>query len=342
VNKSVSGGSFSTGARISAVVSGTTVTVTPAPTLAHASADDVITIGGVRYTAASPSTATTYPETWTRQMLKTGGSASCAGSTLTVTAAGGGFTSHDALLGVYFRNGAATVAGSWLINSTTATTAALSAACPAAAAWTHVVIGQAGANAPANGAAMTSLTASLNLNPALVADQDDCNKNTYEGFQVIGAWNNPGFFAVTGVLGAAPDRSIAQVVFPTAVISFAGYVVPKTTADTQAAPHYDFVFPLLPTSLAVCTPGAGVTTNKTALTLGFYATTLSTAPVLATGSGNPSSPPIRELGPATGTFSEKVQLYNGATLLSTITPTHPAGCAIVTSTATPTFGCGLG
>ena len=118
----------------------------------------------------------------------------------------------------------------------------------------------------------------------------------------------------TGVFGAPPDRSIAQVLFPTSVISFAGYIVPKTVAEVpahQAVPHYDFVFPTLPTSLAVCPIIAGTTTTKTAVTLGFWSTTLTTAPFLATGSGNPASPTVRQVGPATGLFGQKVSLYNG-------------------------------
>ena len=72
VNKSVSGGSFPAGSRISAFTNATTVTVTPGGTTAVMSpATDIITIGEVQYTAASPSTATTYTETWTREMKRT-------------------------------------------------------------------------------------------------------------------------------------------------------------------------------------------------------------------------------------------------------------------------------
>ena len=345
LRKSVSGGSFNNGARISAVTNATTVTVSGGATLAHAAADDTITIGAVTYAAAGAGLALAYTETWNRQLNKTPapGTASCAGSTITNTAAGGGFVASDVNLKVFFFDSTgAAVAGTWKINSNTATTAVLSAPCPAAAAWSSVVIGQPGADAPANGATMASLVASLNLNPALVADQDDCNKNTYEGFAVIGAWNNPGSFT-TGVLGAAPNRSIAQILFPTAVVSFAGYIVPKTAAEApahQVTPHYDFVFPLLPTTLAVCTPGAGVTTLKTAITLGFASSTLTTPPALATGSGNPTSPVTRQIGPSTGLFGEKVSLYNGTTQLGA--DVAPAGCTVIARTAVPTFGCGLG
>jgi hypothetical protein len=105
-------------------------------------------------------------------------------------------------------------------------------------------------------------------------------------------------------------------------------------------PHYDFVFPFLPTSLAVCAIVPGVTTTKVSATFGFAATTLPTPPFLGTGSGNPQSAPIRQIGPATGLFGQKVSLYHGSTQLGT--DVAPTGCTIIARTAVPTFGCGLG
>jgi len=348
VNKSVSGGGFPAGSRISAFTNATTVVVTPGSTAAHATSDDVITLGEVQYTAASPSTATTYTETWTREMKRTPapGTASCTGSTLTLAAAGGGTNVGDIGLKVRFvgATGLPSVGGPWKVTARPSTTTlTLSAVC-AADAWTNVIIGEAGADAPHDGAAFASLAASLNLDPTLVSTSDDCNMNTYEGFAVVGAWNNPGAFSVAGVVGGQPpDRSIAQVIFPTSVISFAGYIVPKTVAEVpahQPVPHYDFTFPSLPTSLAVCAIVAGVTTTKTAITLGFWSTTLTTAPFLATGSGNPASPAVRQVGPATGLFGQKVSFYNGSTSL--FADVAPTGCTVIARTATPTFACGLG
>jgi hypothetical protein len=348
VNKSVSGGGFPSGSRISSFTNATNVVVTPGSSAAHATADDVITIGEAQFTAASPSTATTYTETWTREMKRTPapGTTSCTGSTLTIAASGGGTNVGDIALKVQFvgATGTPSIGGPWKVTARpSATTLTLSAACPADA-WTNAIIGEAGADAPHDGAAFASLAASLNLNPTLVSTSDDCNTNTYEGFAVVGAWNNPGAFSVSGVVGGTPpDRATAQVIFPTAVVSFAGYIVPKTVAEApahQPVPHYDFTFPSLPTSLAVCPIVAGTTTTKVSITLGFWATTLTTAPFLATGSGNPASPPVRQVGPATGLFGQKVSLYNGSTQLGA--DIAPTGCTVIARTAAPTFACGLG
>jgi len=350
VNKSVAGGGFPAGSRISAFTNATTVVVTPGSTAAHPTADDLIQIGGVQYTAASPSTATTYTETWTREMKRTPapGTTSCTGSTLTIAASAGGSNIADIGLKVQFvlLTGLPSSGGPWkVIGRPAATTLTLSAPC-SAGAWTNVIIGEAGANAPHDGSAMASLAASLNLNPSLNATSDDCNKNTYEGFAVVGAWNNPGAFQIASVAGAPPERSVAQIVFPTSVVSFAGYIVPKTTAEApahQAVPHYDFVFPSLPTSLAVCPIVAGTTTNKTQITVGFWSTTLTTAPFLATGSGNVSSPSVRQVGPATGLFGQKISFYNGtANTTSLFADAAPTGCTVIARTAVPSFTCGLG
>lgn len=349
LNKSVSGGGFPSGARISTFTNATTVTVTPKAAAAHALADDTITFGAVQYTAASPSTVTTYTETWAREMTRTPapGTASCAGSTLTIAAGGGGSNVNDIELKVQFllATGAPADGTARKVNARPlATTLTLSAVCPVTA-WTNVVIGVAGANAPKDLSPMASLGAALNLNPALNATSDDCTTNTYEGFQVIGAWSNPGAFAISGVLGAPADRSIGQILYATSVLSFGGYVVPKTLAEApphQAPPHYDFTFPLLPTSLAVCTPGAGVTTLKTSITLGFFGTTFTAAPFTPTGSGNPQSAPVRQLGPAIGAFTQRVSLYHGTTQLGV--DVVPAGCTVIARTITPalTNDCGLG
>jgi hypothetical protein len=329
--------------------------VTPGSTTAQVTAD-IIQIGGVQYTLASPSTVTTYTETWTREMKRTPapGTTSCAGSTLTIGATVGGSNIADIGLKVQFLlvTGAASSGGPWKVTARpTATTLTLSSPC-SAGAWTNVVIGEAGANAPKNGAAMASLAASLNLNPTLNATSDNCNKNTYEGFTVAGAWNNPGDFAITGVAGAPPERSIGQVVFPTSLLSFAGYVVPKTSAEVpahQPVPHYDFVLPNLPTAIAVCPIIAGTTTTKVQTTFGFWSTPLATAPFLATGSGNIASPTIRQVGPATGTgtpvgsFGQKISFYNGtANTTSLFADSAPAACSVIARTAVPTFTCGLG
>ena len=195
-----------------------------------------------------------------------------------------------------------------------------------------------GAGAPTNGAAMMTLGAALNLNPVLVATQDDCSLNTYEGFMVVGGWTNPGS-AYAGNT-STPLVSVAQIIFPTSVISFNGFIVPQRGGDAAVpgVPHYDFSFPLLPTSLAVCLSG-GTPANDVQLTLGMNPTTLAGVPFLATGSGNLGDPPTRQLLPRTGTFSRTIELIlNPSTIVSSDTPS----CTIAAPTATPGTPCGDG
>ena len=225
-----------------------------------------------------------------------------------------------------------------------ATTLLLSATCPVGA-WVTVVIGEPGANAPKDSSPMASLSAALNLQPSLNATSDDCTTNTYEGFQVIGAWNNPGSFISSGFGVPSTPGRVAQNPITTAIVSVPFMRRSKTVAEApahQAVPHYDFSFPALPTSLAVCVPGGGVTTLKTSITFGFWATTFDSAPFTPTGSGNPQSAPVRQIGPTIGLFGQKVSLYNLTTQLGA--DVAPAGCTIIARTITPalTNDCGLG
>lgn len=348
VNKSVSGGAFTSGAKITAFVNATTVTVAPAATLA--STNDTITIGATTYSGTTP----TYTGTDTRQIRNSAASGAvgvaCSGSTLTGSATGGSFQTDDIGLKVRFINGAApvTYTGKITAVSTVApTTATLSAPCPStgtAPFWTHVVIGEPGANAPANLDSVVTFSATLNLNPTLVKTADDCNKNTYEGFELAGRYVNPGSYPVAQ--GTLP-RTIAQIAFPTAVVSFGAFIVPVATDAQQAGPHYDFLFPSLPVGASVCPIVTGTTTNKTAVSLDFFAAspaggntisgtnTLPASAFLPTGGGNPSAPSGRALDNRTGTFGQKIILKNSSgTVLNTLAPT---GCAIVASTTAPTL-----
>jgi hypothetical protein len=348
VNKGVSGAGFKPGSRISSRISATQVVVTPGAATALATSTGEVTFGAVQYTAVSPSTVTTYTDANTREVGKTtnvpAGTASCATSTLTITAAGGGTNLGDIGLKVSFINSAgAVVATSAVTARPTATTDTISPACPTTApgnTWTEIAVGEPGANAPHNGATVASLTSALNLNNALNATSDNCNTNTYEGFGIAGDWNNPGAYQTTGVFGVPSEGSVAQVLYPTSVVSFAAYVVPKASDTHVAGPHFDVIFPTLPTSLAVCPIVAGTTTTHTGIDFGFLSTTLSTAPFLPTGSGNPGSPGVRQVGPAVGLFGEKVSLFNGSTQLGV--DIAPTGCTFIASTATPAFTCGLG
>ena len=320
VNKSVSGGAFPSGARISAVTNATTVTVTP-KAAAHATADDVITFGAVQYAldVAEPRhhLHRDLDPVNDERTPAPAGFASCAGSTLTITAAGGGTNVGDIELKVKFLDatGATVAGGPWKANTRPlATTLGLSATCPPVACVDQRGHRRGRCRRTARRLGDGVVGGVAEPEPGSRSTSDDCNKNTYEGFAVVGAWNNPGAFGGVVRCIATEPFAIAQISFTTSVVSFNGYVVPKTVAEVpahQAVPHYDFTFPTLPTSLAVCPIVAGTTTTKTSVTLGFWSTTLTTAPFLPTGSGNPQSAPVRQIGPATGLFGQKVSLYNG-------------------------------
>jgi hypothetical protein len=338
VNKTVSGGPFTQKAKITAVVSATKVTVAPAATAA-CTAPDTITIGAATLNGSGAVVWNTDPNTKQLQNATGAQAFTCSGSTLTPTAAaktaGGGVTSAYVGLKVVVTAGANTVTTK--VNSATATALTLANPCPAGvtAAVGTAVIGEPGANAPHPNSAVASLSAELNLNPALVSTQDDCNKNTFEGFQVVGQWNNPGSYG--GGLGAPTIVSVGQISYPTAVLSFSAYIRPQPTGDALlAGAHYEYVFPSLPTSLAVCLT-AGNPANPTALAFGINPTVLFTAPSLPTGSGNPGDPSVRAIGPQTGAFAGKYQLRLGTTVKAT--GALPS-CTIAAPTAAPTFACG--
>jgi len=106
--------------------------------------------------------------------------------------------------------------------------------------------------------------------------------------------------------------------------------------DLPAGSHFEFVFPSLPTTLAVCLT-AGNPANATGLAFGLAPTTLSTAPALPTGSGNPADPSIRAIGPQTGATNGAYSLKNGAAVV--VTGALPT-CTIPVNTAVPAFACG--
>lgn len=364
VGKSVSGGPFSRGARIAVFGSATSVTVDDNSGVAgnqgpsavctdvvespdNPATKDVITIGAATYSPATSTTAV-YTETYHRQIAlgspavagTDGGS--CAGGVITLIAGGGGTNAGDVGLPVVFKNstGANADATSRKVASVGASTITLTPATCAAAA-TDAVIGLSGANAPPDGSQMTRLIGQLNLNPSLVATQDNCNKNTYDGFGVVGKWQNPGTYVIPATLGSPLPVSQAQIVFQTAVINFAGYVTNSTTNVFGAAStlHNQFIFPSLPTSLSVCPTGGGTTTSKVAVGLQFDPTVQSASPAVPTGGGNPASPSVRALGLVTGAQGVLVRLTKTSPLVNT--NVTPAPCTVLAATAVPTNGCGI-
>jgi hypothetical protein len=241
--------------------------------------------------------------------------------------------------------GTATVATTVTAITAPGTLTTAAAACPAGYSTSvgNLGVGQPGAGAPKPGNTMAQLGAILNLSPSLVSTSDDCSKNQYEGFGVIGGWANP--LIATGTLlgyaaGAHPTVSVGQILFPTAVVSFNGYIRPFRTGGQVVVPagsHYEFEFPSLPTSLAECLTGANPS-NPTGLSFGLAATVLTGTPALPTGSGNPGDPTVRALGPQVGANNGRWQLItNPATIVASgALPT----CTIPVPTADPSFVCG--
>jgi hypothetical protein len=344
VGKSVSGGPIEDGTFITSVTA-TVATLNQAHagacTIAGGHPGDVITIGGSTFVAGVPQLFNADPMAMQLSNTSGGGQGfTCSGSTLGMTAGAkldtGGFNANYIGLTAIVKGSTATVTAK--INAVSIagnSTATIAPACPAGVSATvgFAAISTKGAGAPSNGSPMMSLGAELNLNPVLVATQDDCSLATYEGFGVIGGWTNPGTSYAANT--STPRVSVAQIIFPTSVISFNGFVAPHRGGDAVAGAHYDFTFPLLPTSLAVCSTPPG----DVQLTLGMNPTTISTVPFLATGSGNVGDPPVRQLLPQTGTFTTTINLIaNPSTVLTTDTPT----CTIAAPTATPGTPCGDG
>jgi hypothetical protein len=345
IGKSVSGGPIEDGTFI------TSVTATVATlNQAHASActtaaghpGDQITIGGATFVGGVAQLFDADPMAIQLSNTTGGGQGfTCSGSTLAMTAGAkldtGGFNANYIGLTVAVKGSGVAYTNLKINAVSTAgnSSATVAPACPAGVTATvgAAAVSTKGAGAPTNGAAMMSLGAELNLNPALVATQDDCNLATYEGFGVIGGWTNPGSSYAGNT--STPRVSVAQIIFPTSVISFNGFIAPHRGGDAVAGAHYDFTFPLLPTSLAVCATPPG----EIQLTLGMNPTTISAVPFLATGSGNVGDPPVRQLLPSTGTFTQTINLIlNPSTIVASSTPS----CTIAAATASPGTPCGDG
>jgi hypothetical protein len=162
-----------------------------------------------------------------------------------------------------------------------------------------VRVGVPTGTAPGNGNTAMQLSTLINLKPSLVPGSDPCSADTYEGATITGEWYNPGSYLTAGILGAAvprPSNNVAEIVFPTSVTSFAALLVLEDGDSQESEPHYDLVFPLLPTSLAICETGDGATT---AVDIGTAFTVLGTSTgtqKLPTGWGQPGTAIVRGIG----------------------------------------------
>jgi len=322
VGRTITGTDIQHGTKIAAVTNATTITLSKAASAT--STTEQLTIGP----AANQTTARFVHDTHTTS------------ASTTVTSASASFQSWDVNLPVVGTN---IPAGARIVSVTNASTIVISAAATAATTTGSLTIGGPSATAPKNGDTAMNLGAELNLNPALVAGSDACTANTPEGFDITGAWQNPGSY-IAAPLGSPTDASlkrptIAQFAVPTAVITFAGYVMqmPANSGDTNTAPHYDLIFPLLPTSLAVCPGTLGV-----ASTFEFLAVPHSQSGV-PTGVGTPNTAQARNLKDiTTASVSSSATIHVRTNSSSTTDNFTFTGACTETFPDVPGFGCGIG
>ena len=281
VNKSVSGGPFASGTFITSV-SGTTATMNQAHTGACGAAPQLITIGAATYSGGNPVLFNSDPMNFQLTNDATGGQGfSCASGshTLAMTAGSkadtGGFVATDAGIAVSIKGASATVATTATAAVLTGNTSlTLAGTCPAGVTATvgSAWVGVASANAPGAGAPMMSLAAELNLSLDAGDHAGQLRQRHLRRLRSDRWLAGPGTYTANA---STPPATVGQVLFPTSVLSFEGFVVPKKGGDTiDANPHYNFAFPILPTSLAVCLT-AGAPSNPIQLAFGINATTKS-------------------------------------------------------------------
>ncbi len=225
--------------------------------------------------------------------------ATTSGST-TVTSASAGFsTACDADKSI---SGAGIPAGAYIKTVTNATTVTISAAATATATGVSLteapganeVIGAPSVTAPANGDAVSTIGTTLTLNPTLVKGAQPCAAGEPAGETIEGGWYNPGaYLANTLALAPAdlPSDTIGEILYPTSVVSFAGYAVNEaasTPGELDTAAHTDVILPFVPTGLALCaTPALGIGSS-----FAFNGSTLAQQKV-ATGIGTPGTAAVR-------------------------------------------------
>jgi hypothetical protein len=213
--------------------------------------------------------------------------------------------------------------GAYISLVTNATTVVLSAKATATATGVSltespgvsVVIGLPTPTAPANADAVSTIGTTLALNPALVKGVQPCSAAEPAGETIEGGWYNPGDYQGTALSpGPAdlPTDTIGQILYPTSVVSFAGYVVNEaasTPGEQDTAAHTDIILPFVPTSLALCaTPALGIGSS-----FSFNGSSIAQQKVV-TGIGTPGTAAVRgieNLGSGVSTTTGTAYLTNG-------------------------------
>ena len=324
VGRAITGTDLAHGTTIASVTNATTVVLSKAATAT--STTEQVSIGA----AANQTTARFVHDVHTTS------------TSTTITSASASFQSWDVNLPVVGTN---IPAGDYIASVTNATTAVLHTAASGTTTTGSLSIGGPSATAPANGDTALNLGAELSLQPSLVAGSPPCSANVPTGFDITGAWENPNAY-VAASLGSSTDASlnkptVGQFLVPTAVITFAGYVMqmPATSGDTDTAAHYDVVFPFLPTSLAVC---PAPSTVGTASTFEFLATLHSQGSV-PSGTGTPNTVQTRSLKDiTTATVSSSAILHIRTNSSSTTDNFTFSQACTEQYPDLADFGCGIG
>jgi hypothetical protein len=252
----------------------------------------------------NPTTATLNAAATLTRPISVADGATTSGSAVVTSATAGFTTACDADKGI---SGTGIPAGAYIKTVTNASTVTISANATATGtslALTEtpgdtVVVGAPSATAPTNGDQVSNVQTTLTLSPALVKGADPCAAGHPSGETIDGGWYNPGSYQANTLALAptnVPANSIAEIVYPTSVVSFDGYIVnvqAGTVGEQDAAAHTDIVLPFVPTSLALC---SGLVTPPAAQGIGsifnFEGSALSQQKV-PTGVGRPSSADIR-------------------------------------------------
>jgi len=231
--------------------------------------------------------------------------------------------------------------------SGTSTCATVSAAllAPTGTPDPDFVVGQPNAGAAANGDAVVNNGTELSLSPTLVAGEPACTTNTVSGFSLSGKWANPGTFGVgSGTFNTAALNQpvLGSFAFPTSVLTFNAYLlqVPVTGAATATrtdlSPHYEIIFPLVPTSAAICPAPSAVGETSVFQFVGFS----PTQGAIPQGIGTPGSVSFRGLNDrSTGLAAANDTAYYHS--VGTSAYNVPVTCAIVFP-VTAGYPCGVG
>ena len=184
--------------------------------------------------------------------------------------------------------------GGTCTNATTTPTA------PAIPTGSEIQVGVATDTAPANGETVMHFDSELHAAAVVRGRSAGVHSASYQSAETEGTWTNPGSYV--GAVASRPKTSIAEIAFPSSILTFYGYITPVGAnsvdevghPDPDTAPHTNIVIPSQPTGLALC-PGNDVGSETTVLG------TSATQQAARTGLGEPGSAIVREIARSGGT-----------------------------------------